>query len=180
VPSPDFGGIRSRVVNSGPSVDLGIRDHIQKTFFFWFKWVLDRDPEQRESKLTVLCLLIIIILISYIIYYIIIKLLIMESHLSRNRNSQKPYFLCNIIMSPISWSVTLHWARKVCYWQTLQILDQFVFLLIWESETIFTKTYLVFNLIMSPISWKGLPLTNTLAFGPVCTSVDLGIGDHIH
>jgi len=43
---------------------------------FLFKWVLDRGPEQRESKLTVLCLLIIIMLISYIImYYIIIKLL---------------------------------------------------------------------------------------------------------
>ncbi len=39
-----------------------------------FKWVLDRGPEQRESKLTVLFLLIIIIFISYIIiYYIIIK-----------------------------------------------------------------------------------------------------------
>jgi hypothetical protein len=35
--------------------------------FFWFKRVLDRGPEHRESKLTVLCLLIIIILISYII-----------------------------------------------------------------------------------------------------------------
>jgi hypothetical protein len=44
--------------------------------FFWFKRVLDRGPEQRESKMTVLCPLIIIILISYIIiYYIIIKLL---------------------------------------------------------------------------------------------------------
>ncbi len=44
-------------------------------FFFWLKQVLDRGPEQRESKLTVLCPLIIIILISYIIiYYIIIKL----------------------------------------------------------------------------------------------------------
>jgi hypothetical protein len=42
--------------------------------YFWFKRVLDRGPEQRESKLTVLCLLIIIILISYIvIYYIIIN-----------------------------------------------------------------------------------------------------------
>jgi hypothetical protein len=37
--------------------------------FFWFKRVLDRAPEQRESKLTVLCLLILIILISYIIMY---------------------------------------------------------------------------------------------------------------
>ena len=49
--------------------------------FFLFKLVLDRGREQRESKLTVLCLLVIIILISYIIkYYIIIKLLIMENH----------------------------------------------------------------------------------------------------
>ncbi len=49
--------------------------------FFWFKRVLDRGPEERESKLTVLCLLIITILISYIIkYHIIIKLLIMENH----------------------------------------------------------------------------------------------------
>ncbi len=43
--------------------------------FFWFKRGLDQGPEQRESKLTVLCLLIIIILISYIIiiYYFIIN-----------------------------------------------------------------------------------------------------------
>jgi hypothetical protein len=47
----------------------------------FFKRVLDQSQEQRESKLTVLCLLIIIILISYIIiYYIIIKLLIMDNH----------------------------------------------------------------------------------------------------
>jgi hypothetical protein len=61
-----------------------------KTFygrnFFWFNWVLDQGPEQRESKLTVLYQLFIIILISYIIiYYIIIKLLIMENHPSQNR-----------------------------------------------------------------------------------------------
>ena len=43
---------------------------------FWFKRVLDRGPEQRESKMTVLCPLIIIILISYIIVsFIIMKLL---------------------------------------------------------------------------------------------------------
>ncbi len=55
-------------------------------WFFWFKWVLDRGPEQRESKMTVFCLLIIIILISKItIYYIVIKLLIMENHPSRNQ-----------------------------------------------------------------------------------------------
>ncbi len=69
--------------------------------FFLFKRVLDQGPEQRESKMTVLCPLIIIILISYIIiyyiiiyyiiiyyiiiYYIIIKLLIMENHPSRNQ-----------------------------------------------------------------------------------------------
>ncbi len=42
--------------------------------FFWFKRVLDRAPEQRESKLTVLCPLIFILLISYIImYYFIIN-----------------------------------------------------------------------------------------------------------
>ncbi len=53
---------------------------------FWLKWVLDRGPEHRESKMTVLCQLIIIILISSIvIYYIIIKLLIMENHPSQNR-----------------------------------------------------------------------------------------------
>ncbi len=39
------------------------------------KQVLERGPEQRESKMTVLCLLITTILISYIIYYIIIELL---------------------------------------------------------------------------------------------------------
>ncbi len=56
-------------------------------FFFWFKRVLDCGPEQRESKLTVLCLLIIIILISYII----IELLTMENHPSQNwkQNSLK-------------------------------------------------------------------------------------------
>jgi hypothetical protein len=37
--------------------------------FLWFKPVPDLGPEQRESKLTVLCPLIIIILISYIIIY---------------------------------------------------------------------------------------------------------------
>jgi hypothetical protein len=48
---------------------------------FWFMRVMDRCPEQRESKLTVLCQLIIIILMSYIIiYFIIIKLLIMDNH----------------------------------------------------------------------------------------------------
>jgi hypothetical protein len=41
---------------------------------FWFRQVLDRGPEQKESKFVVLCPLIIIILISYIIiYYIIVK-----------------------------------------------------------------------------------------------------------
>ncbi len=50
-----------------------------------FKRVPDWGPEQRESKLTVHCLLIIIILSSYIIiYYIIIKLLIMGNHPSQN------------------------------------------------------------------------------------------------
>jgi hypothetical protein len=48
---------------------------------FCFKWVLDQGPEQREPKMTVLCLLIFIIII---IYYIIIKLLIMVNHPSRN------------------------------------------------------------------------------------------------
>jgi hypothetical protein len=54
--------------------------------FFWFKWVPDRGPEQRESNLTVLCVMIIIILISCIIiyYYQIMKLLIMENHPSWN------------------------------------------------------------------------------------------------
>jgi hypothetical protein len=32
--------------------------------FFWYKQVLDQGPEQRESNLTLLCLLIIIILIK--------------------------------------------------------------------------------------------------------------------
>jgi hypothetical protein len=58
--------------------------HEQKGVF-WFKRVLYQGPGQRESKLTVLCLLIIIILISYIIiYFIIIKLLTMENHPSQN------------------------------------------------------------------------------------------------
>jgi hypothetical protein len=64
----------------------------ERAMFFGIKRVLERGPEQRESKLTVLCPLIIIILISYIIMYcIIIKLLIMENHPSRNgkRNSKE-------------------------------------------------------------------------------------------
>ncbi len=78
--------------------------------FFWFKRVLDWGPEQRGSKLTVLCPLIIIILISYIIiHYIIIKLLIVEKNASRNWkwNSRLPCFP-NFwpqmsIMSPIEY-----------------------------------------------------------------------------
>ncbi len=66
-----------------------------KHVFFWFKRVLSRGPEQRESKLTVLCPLIIIILISYIIYYIIIKLLIMENHPSRNWKQNFTWFVLN-------------------------------------------------------------------------------------
>jgi hypothetical protein len=38
-----------------------------KIFFFWFKRIPESGPEQRESDMTVLCLLIIIILICYII-----------------------------------------------------------------------------------------------------------------
>ncbi len=38
-------------------------------FLFCFKWFLDQGPEQRVSKMTVLCPLITILLISYIIYY---------------------------------------------------------------------------------------------------------------
>ncbi len=45
---------------------------------FWFKQVLDRGPEQRESKMTVLCPLIIIIFISYIIIYYIIIIIIIK------------------------------------------------------------------------------------------------------
>ncbi len=61
----------------------------------WFKRFLDRGPEQRESKLTVLCLLIIIVLISdIIIYYIIIKLLIIENHPSRNQKQNLIVLFC--------------------------------------------------------------------------------------
>jgi hypothetical protein len=71
-------------------------------FFFGFKRVLDRGPEQRASKLTVLCMLIFIILISHIIiYYVIIKLLIMENHPSQNPNSpfEMFWFIClNIVI----------------------------------------------------------------------------------
>jgi hypothetical protein len=67
----------------------------------WFKRVLDRGPEQRESNLTVLCPLIIIILISYIIiYYIIIKLLIMENHPSRNRKRNSQWVIVLKVMAP--------------------------------------------------------------------------------
>jgi hypothetical protein len=54
----------------------------------FFKRVLDRGPEQRESKLIVLRQLIIIKLISYII----IKLLIMANHPSRNRKRNSKFF----------------------------------------------------------------------------------------
>jgi hypothetical protein len=69
---------------------LPVEGRFVNKLFFSFKWVLDQGPEQRESKMTVLCPLITIILISYIIiYYIINKLLIMENHPIRNqkRNS---------------------------------------------------------------------------------------------
>jgi hypothetical protein len=67
-----------------------------RNIFFWFKQVLDRGPEQRESKLTVLCPLIIRILISYIIiYYIIFKLLIMENHPSQNWKRNFTWFVLN-------------------------------------------------------------------------------------
>jgi hypothetical protein len=64
--------------------------------FFLFKWVLHGGQEQRESKLTVLCLLIIMILINYtIVYYIVIKLLIMEYHPSQNRlETEPPKYFC--------------------------------------------------------------------------------------
>jgi hypothetical protein len=65
---------------------------------FVFLRVLDRGPEQRESKLTVLCPLIIIILISYIIiYHIIVKLLIMENHPSLNQTWKSAEHCCPIL-----------------------------------------------------------------------------------
>jgi hypothetical protein len=66
-----------------------------QNMFFWFKQVLGRGPEQRESKLTVLCPLIIILLIDYIIYYIIIELLIMENPPSRNWKQNFTWFVLN-------------------------------------------------------------------------------------
>jgi hypothetical protein len=68
-----------------------------KTVFFLFLRVLDRGPEQRESKLTVLCLLIIIILTGFIIiFYVIIKLLIMENHPSLNQIWKSAEHCCPI------------------------------------------------------------------------------------
>ncbi len=65
--------------------------NFKKFGFFWFKRVLHWGPEQRESKLSVLCLLINLMLISYmIIYYIIIKFLIMENHPHWNRKQNLP------------------------------------------------------------------------------------------
>ncbi len=55
--------------------------------FFLFKRVPHQGPEQRESRLTVLCLLIIIILV--ILLYIIL-LLIMENHPCRNQKWNSP------------------------------------------------------------------------------------------
>ncbi len=66
--------------NLGPEVvGPGTKESLHRgqdlgTIFFLFKRVLDRGPEQRESKMTVLCLLISIYL------YIIVKSLIMEKH----------------------------------------------------------------------------------------------------
>jgi len=69
--------------------------YLKLLILFWFKRVQDRGPEQRESKLTVLCPLIIIILISYItIYRIIIKLLIMENHPRQNQKQNFFDFCC--------------------------------------------------------------------------------------
>jgi hypothetical protein len=71
---------------------------METSLFFWFKRVLHRGPEHRESKMTVLGLLIIIILIIIIIiiiiiiYTIIIKLLIMENHPSQNRKTNSQVF----------------------------------------------------------------------------------------
>jgi hypothetical protein len=46
--------------------DTRMSGEVGSVFFFClFKRVPDQGPEQRESNLTVLCLLIIIILISY-------------------------------------------------------------------------------------------------------------------
>jgi hypothetical protein len=64
--------------------------------YFWFKRVLDRGPEQRESKLTVLCMLIIIILISYII------LLIMENYPSQNQKRNSGIKINGFLQSKLS------------------------------------------------------------------------------
>ncbi len=55
------------LIEGGGVQELKWRSRI--ILFFWFKRVPDWGPEQRESNLTVLCLLIIKILISYIIIY---------------------------------------------------------------------------------------------------------------
>ncbi len=78
-------------------------------FVFWFKRVLDRGREQRESNLTVLCQLIIIILISYILmYYIIMKLLIVENHPSRNRKRNSRLIFVFVFVSRNLFCPTMH------------------------------------------------------------------------
>ncbi len=104
-------------------------------FFFWLKRVPDRDPEQRKTNLTVLCLLIIIILISYIIiYYIIIKLLTMENHPSRNqkRNSLLLYFeLMHLALCFFIWHFEPDFQRKIIFWKTPQFC---ILPWIWETS----------------------------------------------
>ncbi len=86
--------------------------------FFWFKQVLDQGPEQRESKLTILCPLIIAILISYIIiYYIIIKLLIIEDHPQPKPEMELSIYLLllNLTINPTAHSklATLYKQNKI-------------------------------------------------------------------
>ncbi len=104
--------------------------------FYLFKWGLGRGPEQRESKMTVLCLLINIILICYIIiYYIIIKLLIMENHPSQKRkwNSlTKMFFFFSFRLLPtwqacrqVFWAGRRRWAGGQCYKTFLSVIYEF-------------------------------------------------------
>jgi hypothetical protein len=51
-------------IMSNTMIKLRPADNVIKLYYFLFKWVLDRGPEQSESKMTVLCPPIIIILIS--------------------------------------------------------------------------------------------------------------------
>ncbi len=147
-------------------------------FFFWFKQLLDWGQEQRESKMTVLCLLITIILISYmIIHYIIIKLLIMDNHPSQNRkwNSSFGYFHLFSFTLPQSYSsfTPIKKSYKICLTKWFKHIRWFfeqvnnlakTILSEWKkSEWRTTNTVSPLSFLLSPLSSLLSPLSSLLS-----------------